>query len=182
MHFQQASRALSVLLRYLWESMSPSLGNIWAISHNVQWPTEKACCTNKEGILCSGQEEMKKEDGRRNCGEIVPHVCFQLMLIPFSKLISTLFLRTFHPTSARLLQGVLTPFWPSHQPRLFQLGYMYIKNLIKKRVSTESLYTEDRGHALHKIRLTTEHFIYPAQCWHSLPWPLTSLNHQLTDF
>lgn len=45
----------------------------------------------------------------------------------------------------------------------------------------ENLYTEDKGHALHKIRLTTEHFIYPAQCCYSLLCPLTSLNHPLTD-
>lgn len=79
----------------------------------------------------------------------------------------------FHPTSACLL---LMASQPSEQPGLFQPGSVYIKNFIKKRGKQGKLSTEDRGHDLHKMRLTAEHFIY---C-RSLPCPLTSLNRPLT--
>lgn len=60
---------------------------------------------------------------------------------------------------------------PPSSRACFSQALCILRTSLRRGASKESLSTEDRGRALHKMRLTAEHFIYRR----SLPCPLTSL-------
>lgn len=46
------------------------------MSHGIQWSTEQDWCTNNEGTLRAGQEEVRKERQEEREGKTVAHMCF----------------------------------------------------------------------------------------------------------